>query len=155
MVGGEFKPLTNTEINEIMKRYKITNFRGCYSKDILPSSPNKNESLIVNLEDYLDGSGTHWTAIYNAPNSRDIEYFDSFGILPPDDVKRYMRKANKGILYNSSTIQDISSIMCGYYCVYFIIQRFLGRRMHEILLDFTQNPSFFNEWIISKFGKTV
>ena len=155
MVGGGFKPLANTEINDIMRKYKITNFRGCYSKDILPASPLKNESVVVNLEDYLDGNGTHWTVIYNDPKSRDIEYFDSFGMLPPDVVRKYMSKANKGIVYNSSTIQDMNSIMCGYYCVYFIIQRHQGRPMNEILLDFTLEPSLFNEWSISSFSKTV
>ena len=138
-----------------MKKYKINNYVGCYSKDMLPTKPKRNESIIINLEDYLDGNGTHWVAIYNSPENSDIEYFDSFGMLPPDVVYRYMFKTGKGIVYNSSVIQDINSIMCGYYCIYFIMQRYKGRPMRDILLDFTQHPSVFNEWVISSFGKII
>lgn len=76
------KPLTNLQIDEFMKKYKINNYIGCYSKDILPTKPKSDESMIINLQDYLDGNGTHWVAIYNSPKFSDIEYFDSFGITP-------------------------------------------------------------------------
>ena len=76
-------------------------------------------------------------------------------MLPPDMVKDYMDKANKGIVYNSSMIQDKESVLCGYYCLYFIMGRHNGRRMIDIILDFTQKPSEFNEWFISHFGITI
>ena len=118
--------------------------------------PKRDESLIINLEDYVDGNGTHWVAVFNSPHNYDIQYFDSFGLFPPDIViSSYLNRANKGIVYNSSMIQGINSIMCGYYCLYFIMHRYKGRPMNEILLDFTQHPSVFNEWLISHFGKIM
>ena len=39
VVRGGFKLLTNNEIEEIMRKYNITNYRGCYLKDILPFPP--------------------------------------------------------------------------------------------------------------------
>ena len=51
----------------------------------------------------------------------------------------------KGIVYNSSMLQDINSVLCGYYCLYFIIYRWQRRSMQDILLDFTQVPSLENE----------
>ena len=122
---------------------------------MLPTKPKSDESMIINLQDYLAGNGTHWVAIYNTPKWSDIEYFDSFGMTPPDVVYQYMVKAGKGIVYSSSMIQDINSIMCGYYCMYFIMQRYKGRHMKDILLDFTQEPSVFNEWLISHFGQNI
>ena len=36
-----------------------------YSKDTLPHKPKANKSLVINLEDYFDGDGTHRGAVYN------------------------------------------------------------------------------------------
>ena len=74
------KPLSNINIDQIMKKYKITNYRGTYSKDMLPKSINNSESMIINLQDYFKGEGTHWVVIYNDKNSNMIEYIDSFGL---------------------------------------------------------------------------
>jgi len=59
-----------------------------------------------------------------------------------------MKTGAKGIVYNNSEIQEISSIMCGYYCCYFIIKRFDGYEPLDILLQFDQDPSNRNENII-------
>ena len=150
---SSWKPLTNVQIDKILRNRGIANHRGTYSKDIytLPEKPKDDESLVINLEDYFDGNGTHWVAIYNAPRSPDVEYFDSFGMRSPDVVYQYMLKTGKGIVYNSSMLQDINSVLCGYYCFYFIIHRWEGRPMHDILLDFTQVPSLGNEHRVGGF----
>ena len=36
-----FKPLSNVEIENVMKDRKISNFRGVYSKDMLPKKMRK------------------------------------------------------------------------------------------------------------------
>ena len=51
------KPLTNLDIDKIMIKCDI--YRGTFSKDMLPKAMNKNESAVVNLQDYFAGSGTH------------------------------------------------------------------------------------------------
>ena len=48
------KPLTNLDIDKIM--IKCDNYRGTFSKDMLPKAMNKNESAVVNLQDYFAGS---------------------------------------------------------------------------------------------------
>lgn len=131
--------------------HDVVNCRRTFSKDTLPQMPKNDESLIVNLQDYFDGGGTHWVAIYNDPNKKDVEYFDSFGMRPPDIVYQYMLKTGKGNVYNSSMLQDIKSILCGYYCVYFIIERSQGRPIQSIMLDFSQTPSSGNERIVGSF----
>lgn len=77
------KPLSNIDIDKLMKKHMISNFRGTYSKDMLPSSIHDSESMIINLQDYFKGGGTHWVAIYNDKNGDTVEYFDSFGLKPP------------------------------------------------------------------------
>jgi hypothetical protein len=127
----------------------ISNFRGVFSKDMLPKFINKNESVVINLENYFAGNGTHWVGVYNSPNSDVIEYFDSFGLYPPDTILTYMKTSNKdGCIYNSSEIQDMESIMCGYYVCYYLKQRYLGVCPIDILLQFDQTPTVKNEKLI-------
>jgi len=116
---------------------------------------NKNESIIINLENYFEGGGTHWVCIYNDPKSNDIEYFDSFGLTPPGIILKYLKSSNKkGVTYNSSEIQNLNSFMCGYYCCYYIMERFNGRKPIDLLLTFDQKPTLFNEkFITNQFNK--
>lgn len=137
------KPLSNLDIDKFM--INCTHYRGTFSKDMLPRKINKNESTIVNLQDYFAGNGTHWVCIYNDDNSENVEYFDSFGLAPPNEVIIYMKTANKNIIYNDSQIQNINSILCGYYCLYYIMQRNKGKTPNEALGDFHQKPTAYNE----------
>ena len=41
------KPLTNSEIDKIMTKYD--NYRGTFSKNMLPKTMKKNEAHVVNL----------------------------------------------------------------------------------------------------------
>ena len=102
------KPLTNLEIDKIMTKYD--NYRGTFSKDILPKTMKKNEATVVNLQDYFTGDGTHWVCIYNDKKSDKVEYFDSFGLVPPNEVIKYMETTNKNIIYNDSQTQNMNSI---------------------------------------------
>ena len=136
------KPLSNLEIDKIMCH---KNYRGTFSKDILPKTMNKNESIIINLQDYFAGNGTHWVCAYNEEKSNNVEYFDSFGLVPPNEVIKYIKTTKKNIIYNDSQIQHIDSILCGYYCLYYIIERNKGRKANEVILDFHQTPTEFNE----------
>ena len=52
------KPLTNLETDKIMTKYN--NYRGTFSKHMLPKTMMKNEATVVNLQDYFVGDGTHY-----------------------------------------------------------------------------------------------
>ena len=78
------RPLSNFDIENILKG--ITNFRGVYSKDMLPKRIGEDKSVVINTQDYLDGGGTHRVCVVNQPDSNDAEYFDSFGVHPSDIV---------------------------------------------------------------------
>ena len=47
----EMKPLSNFDIEKIVKEIKINHFRGVFSKDMLPTHMKANESVIINLQD--------------------------------------------------------------------------------------------------------
>ena len=131
----EMRSLSNFDIEDILKG--ITNFRGVYSKDMLPNRIGEDESVVINTQDHLDGGGTHWVCVVNQLDSSEEEYFDSFGVHPSDVLVDYMKTSGKGLLYSDNLIQDVDSIMCGSYVCYFIMERAKGWPMRDILLDFS------------------
>jgi predicted class III extradiol MEMO1 family dioxygenase len=60
------------------------------------------------------------------PKDKNNYYFDSYGVEPPEDVIKWMKKDNKKIVYNTTEIQHIDSTSCGYYCIMFIIWMLRG-----------------------------
>lgn len=150
-----FKPLSNFDIEKIVKKLKFYNFRGVFSKDMLPTRMKRNESTIINIQDYLDGGGTHWVCTYNSPYREDVIYFDSFGMRPSDVVIKYMKTANKGVVYNSGHIQNMNSVMCGYWCIFVIHELLNGRSFIDILMDFDFNGSNANEEKIIEFAREI
>ena len=151
----KMKPLSNFDIEKICKKLKINNFRGVFSKDMLPLIMKGYESVVINIQDYLDGGGTHWVCVYNSPHNKDVLYFDSFGMKPSDVVIKYMKTAGKGVVYNSGHIQNMNSIMCGYWCIYVINELYNGRSFIDILMDFDFNGSKENEKVIRKFARKI
>lgn len=75
----------------------------------------QNECGIVNL-DNMQGSGTHWVA-YKKQN-RYVEYFDSFGNLPPP--KELIDYLGSNIKYNYNAYQSYDSYNCGHLCLKFL-----------------------------------
>lgn len=80
--------------------------------------------MVVNLH-RSDEPGWHWVALSHAPGGRYIEYFDSFGVAPPEEVTR--ARHGQPLLYSSSAIQDVRSRSCGWLCMDFI-RAYLGGR---------------------------
>ena len=106
-------PLSNIFINNLLKDNK--KFIGCFSKDQI--SLIDNNKSIINLQD-SNTAGSHWIALKRVRN--DIFVFDSFGVgyIPIGIFKVYK---NYKMITNIYRIQDISSNLCGMFCVLFIL----------------------------------
>lgn len=136
-------PLSDTDIKFIMK--DVPTFLGCFSKDKVKTIPKvKDVSFIVNLDD-SEGKGTHWTCVNIDSKLPYTEYYDSFGIEPPLSVIKYLKKYKKPIYYQTEQLQADSSILCGYFCCDYLVQRYKGKKPNEILKQFTNHPSKKNE----------
>lgn len=70
--------------------------------------------------DFDDGSyilnlgNKHWTSLFIKDGHG--FYFDSYGVIYPREVKIFCNN----IIYSDDTIQSLNSILCGYYCLYFL-----------------------------------
>ena len=106
--------MSNIFINNLLKDYK--NFICCFSKDQIPLIKN-NKSIIITLN-YSKEPGSHWISLKRVSNT--IFVFDSFGIgyLAINIFKVFK---NFKITTNIYRIQDITSNLCGMFCVLFIL----------------------------------
>jgi hypothetical protein len=99
------------DLQQMIKQFKIDNFNGIFSKDLLPDAL-VNGWYIINLENHDEGNGTHWTCL-KITNDRMNIYFDSFNFVAPESVDEKIMP----YIYNDKQIQDVTSSACGWYCV--------------------------------------
>ena len=104
-LSNEFSnELTNYEINDLMKHYKLP-FHGCYVKDKLPARLS-NGAYIVNLN-----GQSHWTALIKEGDM--FYYFDSFGMPAPAPIEQRATDT----IWSEYDIQSITSSSCGWFCI--------------------------------------
>ena len=128
------KPLSNFDLMDWIKRLGIKHFRGIYSRDRLPKKIRK-ECGIINLDD-MTGPGTHWVCYRNIDNV--VEYFDPFGLIMPNEALEYFNTSGKRIVYSMDEIQNRNTVLCGYWCLYYLFERQRGNS----ILNVIHNPHF-------------
>ena len=141
------KPLSNFDLLQWVDFLKIPNFKGIFARDEI--MPRKHSPCIINL-DSLKNAGTHWVCCVPGERAkrapRALWYFDSFGMGFPQEFK-----SSKPVIWNSSQYQNINSVLCGYYCLYFLHQWAQGKDFYDILkplslVDTAQNEEFIKEY---------
>ena len=92
-------PITNFEIQKYYENEPKLN--GVYSINNLPKI--KDGAYIINFDEY-ESIGTNWIALY--VNSKNITYFDSFGV---EHILKEVRKfiGNKNIATNIYRMNNI------------------------------------------------
>ena len=113
---GKNKGLYGHDLENLAKKLKIDNFRGVFTKDLLPDKFWSRETLIINLDTVL-GYGTHWVAARKIGFR--VIYFDSYGNIPPPvEIVRYYKGCE--ILYNGAHFQNFNTTNCGELCLEFL-----------------------------------
>ena len=133
--------MSNIFINNLLQDYKI--FIGCYSKDQIPLIED-NKSIIINLQN-SNQPGSHWIALKRVNNT--IFVFDSFGVgyLLMHIFKIYK---NFKIMTNIYWIKNISSNLCGMFCVLHILYNIKSKNdFIKFLTLFDSNDFLKNELI--------
>lgn len=132
----DYDGLYGDEIIKIMKPYK--GFLGVIMNDEIPTliedSLHYDRFGFVINTDNSDMDGSHWCAIFVDIPDGSIEYFDSFGDEPSEEIKRDMAELIKehDINYlmkfkvNGQKVQDLRTGSCGWFAMKFLIDRFNG-----------------------------
>ena len=126
-------------------------FRGVISRDQINLIVNPGY-YIVNLNDSTQ-PGSHWVVIHVKPNI--IEYFDSFGLNAPHEVVELSERMGLNYRYNSTQYQDLNSVLCGYWCLYFVNESQKGRSYYDILKPFSHTDTQFNECLIIEYFRSL
>ena len=138
------KGLSNFELEKLLA--DDDEFVGCFSQDNLPTKLHLPATIIINTAK-RSSKGRHWIAVRIQKNSS--LYFDTFGVHPVEhNIKRFLQRFSKKILYSVVCIQDINSFYCGFYCVAFI-------RMVKNVKSFKTFLDFFYPFATKKNDKIV
>ena len=140
-------PISTIDIKLWMKYLKIKNFQGVVSRDKIINCINEG-FYVVNLDDST-GPGTHWVAMCIKPGI--IEYFDSFVLNCPEEVINLSDILGINYLYNSSQYQDFISVLCGYYCIYWINEIYKGKSYYDVIKVFDITDTNYNEQLIKNY----
>ena len=132
------KPLSNFDLMEWVKKLGIKYLRGICSRDRLPNKIKK-ECGIINLDD-MQGPGTHWVCYRNLDSV--IEYFDPFGLIMSSEALKYFNTSGKHIVYSIDEIQNRNTVLCGYWCLYYLLERQMGKSILDVIQI---NPHFDND----------
>lgn len=88
-------------------------FRGCYSKDVYDEI-SEDHFRIINLQNDNDGSGTHW--VMYVQFSKNIYYFDSYGVPPYQRLVDQCDRLKYNLYFNKKKLQE-DNFSCGYWCL--------------------------------------
>ena len=125
--------------------------------DVLSRNENvphnhKQALFIYNLEPaYM--SGIHWVATYVKDNV--INYFDSFGMPPFQEMVNHAKKKNLTLLHQNNQIQNIQTTTCGYFCLYFLNEMNKGNSYYDLLQVFNINDTIKNERFIEHYFRNI
>ena len=99
------KATSNIKIQKVLTSVGLDNVN-IYLRD----GPFSSDIGIVNLH---PSKGTHWVCYINE------NYFDSYGIICPKKLSKFIIKGNRYCIYSEYQIQKNDSF-CASYCLYII-----------------------------------
>ena len=107
--------LSNSDLISICIKLKIK-LVGVFMKDEL-NSDLKQGCYIINLQNHDEG-GSHWTAFIKDKN--DIYYYDSFGVVPPQNLYDIFIIDSNSLYYNTSDDQNFDATSCGWWSIAYL-----------------------------------
>ena len=122
------------------------------SRDETVPYNHKQALFIYNLEpSYM--SGSHWVSTY--VKDKVINYFDSFGLPPFQEIVNHAKRKNITLLHQSDQIQNINTTTCGYFCLYFLNEMNKDKTYFDLLKVFNINDTMKNEKFIEQYIKNI
>ena len=158
--------LSNFDVDDLVVKMNITNFKGCYYKDLL-KKVEPNSSYIINLnseydEDNKRNGGSHWVALVIDDDKQGM-YFDPYGIGVPLEITNLLKSNQYKIYHANKNIQSLMSNLCGFFCLGFIYFLTVSKQRTKNIINDTSifldlfedldkvNDVYKNEFILSLF----
>lgn len=109
--------------------------------------------MITNT-DTRNGPGKHWVVFYFTDRRPD-EFFDSLGNTPEYYNVGFERVLQKHYLTMCDRLQDFGSNTCGLYCIYYVMCRYAGMTMKDLVKVFSVRDLEMNERFVRTFVNTT
>ena len=144
-------PLSNYDLIKWCKYLNIP-INDVLSRDENVPHDHRQALFIYNLEpSYM--SGSHWVATY--VKDKVINYFDSFGLPPFQEMVNHARKKNLTLLHQNNQIQNLLTTTCGYFCLYFLNEMNKGKSYFDLLEVFDIYDTTNNEKFLEQYFKNI
>ena len=158
--------LSNFDVDDLVVKMNIPNFKGCYYKDLL-KKVEPNSSYIINLnseydEDNKRNGGSHWVALVIDDDKQGM-YFDPYGIGVPLEITNLLKSNQYKIYHTNKNIQSLMSNLCGFFSLGFIYFLTVSKQRTKNIINDTSifldlfedldkfNDVYKNEFILSLF----
>ena len=144
-------PISNYDLLKWCKYLNIP-IKDVLSRDETVPHNHMQTLFIYNLEPSYMG-GSHWVATY--VKNGFINYFDSFGMPPFQEIVNHAKTKNMTLLHQSDQIQNLLTTTCGYFCLYFLNEMSKGRSYYDLLKVFNIHDTIKNEKYIENYFKNM
>jgi hypothetical protein len=151
MTKTQYSWLSTMDINQVMQQYqeydKNFKFLGALPSDFYKVKEfdynqlldYKKIGVIFNLDNH-DEKGSHWVAFFLDYNSKTLEYFDSTGDPPNENIKEFIKNVHlffkkNDIVYTykqNKLVHQKENTECGVFSIYYIIQRLRNKTFQYI-----------------------
>lgn len=114
---------------------------GVFAADEIPKIVSSFPAAWIINTDRKTKPGKHWVTFYIS-SKRDGEFFDSYGRKPSfysDRFHDFFINSGINLKYNGKQLQNNDSETCGYYCIYYLVNRCRGLQMGDIIHNFSNN----------------
>ena len=144
-------PLSNYDLIDWCKYLNIP-IKDVLSRDETVPHNHQQAIFIINLEpSYM--SGSHWVSTYVKDNI--VNYFDSFGLPPFQEIVNHARKKNLTLLHQNNQIQNINTTTCAFFCLYFLNEMNKGNSYFDLLKVFDIHDTIKNENFLERYFKNI
>jgi len=144
-------PMSNHDLIEWCK-YLRTPINEVLSRDQSVPQNHKQALFIYNLEpSYMIGS--HWVTAFVEDNK--INFFDSFGMPPFQELVDHAKRKNLTLLPQNDQIQNLMTITCGYFWLYFLNEMNKGKSYLDLLNVFDIHDAMKNERFIEIYFENI
>ena len=58
----------------------------------------------------------------------------------PTEIQKYLQTSDAKIIYSTDEIQERDSVLCGYGCLYYLLERQKGKSILDIIHNTKFNP---------------
>jgi hypothetical protein len=126
--------MNSLQIDTILRKNRHTKncYKGTYGSDNIKRFNEYPYAIVANTQK-ITQPGQHWVGMYIS-NVDTIEYFDSFGGPPNNEIKKFT-ETFKNVKRNTRKIQSDFDNSCGSHVIYFIIQRCRGKNFNVIIKE--------------------